>query len=222
MRSPIALLVLAACGAWPSGAVAQTSAREVAAALQTRYDAVEDFSAAFSHTYEGGLLRTAASERGTVLIKKPGKMRWTYSTPEHKIFVSDGRRMYSYVPADKQVVVNDVPVGDEAGAPILFLAGRGNLTRDFDVEYADDAWLTEDGDVALELIPKASDPSYDALILVIDARSLQIRRLATLDTQGGTSTLAFTNVRENLGIADSSFTFEIPRGVDVIGNDHAQ
>lgn len=227
MRLAIALLLLTACGAWPSNVVAQAAsepaAREVAAALQARYDAVKDFSAAFTHTYEGGLLRTAASERGTVLIKKPGKMRWTYSAPEHKLFVSDGRRMYSYVPADKQVIVNDVPEDDDAGAPVLFLAGKGNLIRDFDIEYADPRWLEDDGDVALKLTPKVSDPSYDTLVLVIDRTSLRIRRLVTLDTQGGTSMLAFSNVRENLGITDSSFTFDIPRGVDVISSsDHAQ
>jgi hypothetical protein len=58
-------------------------------------------------------------------------MRWDYSTPEPKQFVSDGVKMYSYIPQDKQVIVAAVPPDDEAPTPTLFLAGKGSLTRDF-------------------------------------------------------------------------------------------
>ena len=212
--------------AWTGVPLAQTSGRtpvaEFAAAIQTRYDEIGDFSAAFVQTYAGGLLRTMASERGTVLIKKPGKMRWAYAEQERKVFVSDGVRLYSYVPADKQVVVSQVPPADQAGAPVLLLAGNGSLTRDFDVQYADALADDDPATVTLELTPKVSDPSYDTLMLIVEEATLQIRGLVTLDTQGGTSMLTFTNIRENLGISDSSFSFEIPRGVDVIHTDAVQ
>ena len=70
------------------------------------------------HTYEGGVLRKQITERGRLLIKKPGKMRWEYTTPEKKLFVSDGVKIYSYIPQDKQVIVAS-PAGrrgDDAGA----------------------------------------------------------------------------------------------------------
>ena len=63
-------------------------------------------------------------------------MRWTYEKPEEKTFVSDGRKLYSYIPADRQVYVTTVPPEDEASTPALFLAGKGNLLRDFDVSLA--------------------------------------------------------------------------------------
>src|SRR5580765_8410142 len=106
------------------------SATDLAQSLQRKYDTVRDFSADFVHTYQGGVLRKTLTERGHVLIKKPGKMRWDYAQPEKKLFVSDGVKVYSYFPADKQVQVGTVPKDDQAGAPILFLAGKGNLTRD--------------------------------------------------------------------------------------------
>ncbi|RPJ84431.1 MAG: hypothetical protein EHM13_04315, partial [Acidobacteria bacterium] len=59
---------------------------------------------------------------------------------------------------------------------------------------------------------------YDWLVLVLDRQSLQIRRLVTADAQGGTSTFAFSRIRENVGLPDKTFTFTIPRGVDVITN----
>src|SRR5207244_7299369 len=68
----------------------------------------------FTHTYEGGVLRKQITERGRLIIKKPGKMRWQYTAPEEKLFVSDGVMMYSYIPQDKQVIRSSVPP-DEIG-----------------------------------------------------------------------------------------------------------
>src|SRR4029078_3302183 len=84
----------------------QPPAPEVAAALQKKYDAIRDFTADFVHESEGGLLKKKQPERGVVQDKKPGKMRWHYKSPETKVFVSHGRRIYLYVPADNQVVVS--------------------------------------------------------------------------------------------------------------------
>src|SRR5580765_6756638 len=131
----LALVVLLAGGSAIDGA-GQT-APELAAALQRKVDAIKDFSADFSHTYEGGVLRKQITERGHLLVKKPGKMRWDYSVPEPKQFVSDGVKMYSYIPLDKQVIVAPVPAEDEASTPALFLAGKGSLTRDFTPSLVD-------------------------------------------------------------------------------------
>src|SRR3954471_306277 len=96
-------------------AAADSTAPELAAALQKKYDGIKDFSADFTHAYEGGVLRKQITERGHLLVKKPGKMRWDYSAPDQKQFVSDGVQMYSYLPQDKQVIVSKVPPDDEAG-----------------------------------------------------------------------------------------------------------
>src|SRR5262245_58442187 len=88
--------------------------------LQARYDAIKDFTADFTQTYEGGVLRRKTTEAGTLLIKKPGRMRWEYKTPEEKLFVADGRKMYAWVPADRQVTVSALPASDTPATPILF------------------------------------------------------------------------------------------------------
>src|SRR5215218_843491 len=67
------------------------SAAALASRLQTRYDAIKDFTADFTQTYEGGVLRRKTTESGTLLVKKPGRMRWEYKAPEEKLFVADGR-----------------------------------------------------------------------------------------------------------------------------------
>jgi outer membrane lipoprotein carrier protein len=185
----------------------------LAHAVQQRYNTVRDFSADFVHTYKGGVLRKQATEQGTVVIKKPGRMRWVYTAPEKKTFVSDGVKVYSYIPQDRQVIVSSLPKDDEAPTAVLFLAGKGNVTRDFTASYAEGA---PPGTTALKLVPKKAERDYDALVLYLDPATLQIRALATTDRQGGESTFTFTNMKENQGVSDKEFTFRIPRGVDVI------
>jgi outer membrane lipoprotein carrier protein len=197
------------------GAAAST-APELAAALQKKYDGIKDFSADFSHTYEGGVLRKQISERGHLLVKKPGKMRWDYSTPETKQFVSDGVKMYSYIPQDKQVIVASVPTDDEAPTPTLFLAGKGNVIRDFTPSLVDAPAGMPAGSRALKLVPKSRQRDYDWLVLVLEPATLSIRGLLTVDEQGGKSSFSFTNLKENVGLADKDFAFKIPRGVDVV------
>jgi outer membrane lipoprotein carrier protein len=212
-----AIVFLAVVAAGPlTGRGAEPSATELAQALQKKYDGIKGFSADFVHTYRGGVLNKQLSERGKVLIKKPGKMRWDYTAPERKLFVSDGLKMYMYVPADRQVIVNDMPPGDTVTSPALFLAGQGNLPRDFNASMAEVPAGTPPGSLALKLVPKAPQADYDWLVVVVEPGSLALRGLAYSDAQGGTSTFSFTNLKENAGIADNEFTFRPPRGVDVV------
>jgi outer membrane lipoprotein carrier protein len=206
----------------PVTAAPQTPERppvmDVARNIQRSYENVRDFAADFVHAYSGGVLGQQVTERGQVLIKKPWKMRWTYTTPEKKVFVSDGVKLYSYIPQDRQVYVSSVPTSDETSTPTLFLAGKGDITRDFVVSWADVPQAPRDT-YALKLVPTRKEPEYEWLILVVDRRSLQLRMLVTTDRQGGQSTFSFSNIRENVSMPDRDFTFQIPRGVEVVYSD---
>ena len=189
------------------------AADALARSLQQRYQGIKDFSADFVHNYRGGVLKTQTQERGKVSVKKPSRMHWTYTAPEKKEFISDGVKIYSYIPQDKQVIVSNVPADDQATTPALFLAGKGDIARDFSASYVDS---TIPGTLALKLTPRRSEPDYDYLVVAVDPASLQIRALTTRDREGGESTLVFNNLKENRGISDKEFAFRIPRGVDVI------
>ncbi|MDQ3068693.1 MAG: outer membrane lipoprotein chaperone LolA [Acidobacteriota bacterium] len=210
------LAVFALAAALPAFAAAQTappaSTGEIAAAVQRRYNGVRDFTADFTHTYQGGVLRQKTVERGTLEVKKPGRMRWAYTSPEKKEFVSDGSKLYSYLPADRQVIVSEVPPGGADTTAALFLAGRGDLTRDFTAAL--------DGQDAasyrLKLTPKRKQQEFDTLTLVVSRATMQITSLVAQDQQGGTSIFVFSKLKENVGLADSRFAFAIPRGVEVV------
>jgi outer membrane lipoprotein carrier protein len=189
----------------------------LAGSIQQRYDGVRDFSAEFVHAYQGGVLRKTAVERGTVRFKKPGMMRWVYTTPERKEFVSDGNRLYAYVPEDRQVTVSEMPPGDQVSTPVLFLAGRGHLVRDF-VASAPAGTNALPETVSVTLTSKRRESDFEWMTLEVDRTTFQIRGLTTADAQGGRSSFTFAGIRENRGLRDTDFRFIIPRGVDVITN----
>ena len=185
--------------------------------LQAKYDSVRDFSADFEHRYTGGVLNLSLVEHGTVLIKKPGKMRWSYATADEKLYVSDGKMFYSYFPIDRQVIVTAVPPEDHASTPALFLAGKGNISEDFDPSYegapgSPDAWV-------IRLTPRVADAGYEWLVVTVDRQSLSITGLSTSDFQGGQSTYIFTRLEENQDPPDSAFEFTIPDNIDIISDD---
>jgi outer membrane lipoprotein carrier protein len=219
VRSSVSAVLATVLTAGLAAAPQAETPEALAQRLQARYDAIKDFTAEFTQTYEGGVLRRKTTESGALLIKKPGRMRWEYKTPEEKLFVSDGRKMYTWLPADRQVMVSALPAGDAPATPILFLLGKGQLTRDFTASIAPAVPGAPADTIALALVPKTPVPEYDRLTLVVDKATLALRMLVAHDAQGGTSTFHFTRLRENVGLPDARFSFTIPRGADVVAQD---
>ncbi|MEZ5420700.1 MAG: outer membrane lipoprotein carrier protein LolA [Vicinamibacterales bacterium] len=213
-----AVVVVAVNLAVPAGARQPSlAAAELAQRIQARYDRINDFAGSFTQTYEGGVLRTRTTERGTLVIKRPGRMRWVYTSPEKKEFVSNGVKVYAYFPADRQVMVSDAPTGADT-TPALFLTGRADLVRDFTASAMAVPGAAP-GLLGLKLVAKRPDPDFEWLAIAVDPAGYQIRHLVALDRQGGRSTFTFSDLKENRRPPDTLFEFRIPRGVDVITND---
>ena len=202
----------------PSAARAQApvrTAEDLQQALQRRYESMLDLTADFTQTYEGGVLRSRLVESGRVQLKIPGKMRWDYQEPEHKLMVSDGEQMFMYLPDDEQVMVVPVPSADQATSPALILAGIGDFVNDFTAAL-DTVQDAPPDSYVLRLTPTRPEPDFEFLTVVLDSRSLTITRLMAYDLQGGISTFFFSNLQENLDLSDTPFTFEIPRDTEII------
>jgi outer membrane lipoprotein carrier protein len=189
----------------------------LAAKVQQRYNGIKDIQGDFVQTYEGGVLRTKTTERGTVAIKRPGKIRFTYTQPEKKEFVSDGNRLYTHLVADKQVIVSPAPGPDQGGIPAMFLAGQSDLSRDYTPSFTALPGAAT-GLVTLSLVPKKKSDEYESIGIGVDPKTLQIQFLTAVDTQGGRSSFSFSNLKENRGLADKDFEFRVPRGVEVVTN----
>jgi outer membrane lipoprotein carrier protein len=205
------ILVVAAClGHIAAGArAADGDAVALARRLDQRHRTLTDLTARFTQTYRSGLLGREVVERGVVSIKRPGRMRWEYRDPEKKVFVSDGKTFYFYVPADKQVIVRDQ--AGARGLPTLLLSGQGEIVAQFELAL-------EPGPPGLQrlrLTPREPDPEIESVALDVDARG-HVAAIDVLDVQGNRSRFRFENIRENTGLRDSLFRFEIPRGVEVV------
>jgi len=192
---------------------AQTpTASDLAARVQTRYATIRDFTADFAQRETSPLLPKPVLERGTVRVKKPGRMRWTYATGDRNETVSDGTTVYYYFRADRHVTTAPFPTDNQASTALLFLTGRGNLARDFTPTLPADQ---PTGEWRLELRPRTPQSDFEMLTLEVDRSSLAFRGLIVSDAQGGTSAFRFTAMRENVGLADREFAFTVPRGVEV-------
>ena len=209
----IGALALAAALVAPVGA--QNDPVALAAKVQQRYNGIKDFQGNFVQTYEGGVLRTRTTERGTLAIKRPGRLRFTYTKPERKEFVSDGVRLYTHLVADKQVIVSPAPSAEDGDVPAIFLAGRSDLARDYTPTFTPLPGAPS-GLLTLKLVPRKSDSEFESLGIGVDPKTLQIQFLTAVDKQGGRSSFTFTNLKENRGLSDKDFEFRIPRGADVV------
>lgn len=215
MRVLLPLLVVAAVGvsgvAPRANQAGNPTAPELAARLQARYESIRDFTASFTQTYRGVLNRKAATERGKVWLKKPNRVRFVYESPDQKVFVSDGTTFKSYYKEDRAGSEYPLPKDNEASTALLFLAGRGDLARDFTPTIAEGAPPAE---WHLGLVPKTKQTDFDTLMLSIDRRTLALLGFETTDAQG-TNTIRFENLKENTGIADKEFVFTFPPGTAI-------
>jgi outer membrane lipoprotein carrier protein len=120
-----AVLLLAALAA-----AQQPSAREVAQQVEKHYDRVSSMRAEFTESYRGAGIERV--ESGTVWLKKPGRMRWEYREPREKLFVSDGRTAYFYVPGERQARRAPLNKLDDLRTPLRFLLGKADLEKELD------------------------------------------------------------------------------------------
>jgi len=207
MRAALFLAILAA-GLDPAsdGDLARSLLRRV----EDRHAATADLVARFSQSYRSGMLGREIVERGTVSVKRPGRMRWEYKDPETKLFVSDGRTFYFYVPADKQVIVSEQH--DERSLAGRLLSGKGGLLDEFEPTLEEPL---EEGVLRLKLTPRREQPDVERAFLDVEP-SGRIRSILLEDVQGNRTRFRFEGVRENTGLPDRLFRFEVPPGVEVI------
>ena len=195
-------------------AQAPPAAADLAARLQTRYETVRDFTAQFSQTYDSGLLKLKGTEpeRGDIKLKKPSRFRMTYRTPERKAFIADGRTLKSHFPADKVGSEHPLQEPGEASTALMFIAGRGNIARDFTAAMAP---AQPDGEWHLVLTPQTPQSDFRTLTLIVERRSLQLIGFGWTEESGGRSMIRLTNLRENTNLRDSEFAFTFPPGTIV-------
>ena len=212
-----AVLVLVACLALdaPVAAAAETL-DDVVRSLETVYARMLDLRADFSQQAFNKSLDQTIPARGTVYLKRGGKLRWEYTEPTPQQIVSDGKKLWVYTPALNQVNVGDAPAA-LAGPAGSFLAGLGRLREQFSVRFLNPAVPRDaDGNWLLDLTPKRPLPTLARLILAVEPRGFEVRKAVVYDQFENTVTMRFTRVAVNSGVPDTTFTFVPPAGVATV------
>jgi outer membrane lipoprotein carrier protein len=185
-------------------------------ALQSKYNKISTLAADFTQVYTESSQRERR-ESGHLLLKKPGKMRWDYTSPEEKLFISDGKWLYEYVSADKYATRSSIKEAGDLRAPFAFLLGRGNLRREFRrIEFANESPVKA-GNKVLRMIPKHLQ-DFDELRIEFDPNTFQLARLSIIKPDHDRSDFIFSNIRENVPAPSAEFTFKAPPGVEVRDN----
>jgi outer membrane lipoprotein carrier protein len=191
----------------------------VAASVDHRYNHLQTLQADFIETYRGaGMERT---ESGTLWLKKPGKMRWQYRSPRAKLFISDGKSAWFYVPGEPQVRRTPVRQLDDLRSPLAFLLGKTKLEKELSgLSFAPDVAPLKADDVVLRGIPTAMADQVSQVLIEVTPASW-IDRIILEGTDGSSTEFRFQQQTEDGKINDQSFRFEVPAGVEVIDGNFA-
>ena len=181
--------------------------------LQKRYNAA-GFSARFDQTSTLKAMEISDSAAGTIAVKPPGKMRWSYTAPDRQIIISDGQSLWIYRPDDNQVMVGKAPAffGDGKGAG--FLSDIGGLTQHFVITRANEAMAGER--YGLKLVPIEAQDEVSEIYLTIDKARYDIVDIVTYNAFGDETVITLSDVRFDVPLDDALFDFQIPAGADVI------
>ena len=187
---------------------------EILDRVQQRYAKV-DFEADFfqeAHLKAMGMVDTA---EGHVYFRPPQMMRWHYLTPEEYLIITNGDMVWMYKPADKQVMTGRTRdyFGRDRG--VDYFTNPKELTKEFVIEPGPEGF-EEKGCHVLKLVPKSERADLAALYLVISAETSEIVRAITENTFGDRTTLRFSGYKYDQGLDQSLFTFDVPRGVEVL------
>ena len=210
------ILVYAGVVGFAPGAIAAPTLDEAVSALEQAQRRVTDLKAPFRQAAHNKALNQTVDARGTLYLKKPGRLRWEYQTPTPQEVVSDGTRLWIYTPQLKQVNVSAAPAA-LAGPAGSFLQGLGQVREHFDARFLNPAQPTDaDGLVVLDLVPKRPQALLARLIVSVDPRSWLVRQAIVHDELGNTVTVRFGDTVVNSGLSDAMFVFVPPPGVAVV------
>ena len=196
----------------PGTLFAETSEQRALDAIQQKYEKVSTFEANFTQESYVKMMNQTQSVKGTVKIKKPGKMKWVYGAPDTQTLISDGKTLWLYVPEEEQATKVPVESIYSSNTPALFLAGKGKLTRSFNVESVNE----ENKNILVTLVPKNEDQSLARLVLYANKKNYQITGSTVYDKLGNKTEIKFSRARINREIPEEQFQLKTPPGVEIL------
>jgi len=187
--------------------------RRLADAVDKHYNGLATLEASFSESFRGGGL--ARSESGKVWLKKTGKMRWEYQSPVPKLFVTDGKLAWFYVPGERQARRATIGRLEDLRSPLRYLLGHTKLEKEFSGMAFSDARPDRAGDTVITGVPKGMEDRVSRVDLEITPDH-QIGRISIYSLDGSVTEFRFSDEHGNVPIRNQRFQFVPPPGVEVL------
>jgi len=188
--------------------------RQIADAVDRHYNELQTLQTEFTETYRGAGMQR--QESGTLWLKKPGKMRWEYAAPREKLFISDGKNAWFYVPGEARVQKAPVSKIDDLRSPLRFLLGKTKLDKELNgLSIAPDVTPSSAGNIVLRGVPRQMQDRASQILIEVTPDH-HIARLSIDETDGSVTEFQFRDQHENVNVNEQRFRFSPPPGVEVI------
>jgi outer membrane lipoprotein carrier protein len=208
-HSVSARLALLALTLFPRASWCADTAQQLAQRVDKYYNGLHSLRTEFSESFRGmGIDR---EESGTLLLRKPGKMHWSYSIPAGKVFLLDGKYAWFYSPGDAQVERVAASQMDDLRSPLRFLLGHTQLQKELD-----GLTLSTTGDgLQLSGVPKGMQNRVAKIVLGVSADGV-IHSMSILETDGAQTAFTFKDSQPDAPAPDGEFVFHPPPGIPVV------
>ena len=198
----------------PSTGQADHGLADIVDGVERSFAHMKDLSSDFIQIFQDSLNRKQ-QESGHLYLMRPKMMRWEYKDPEDKLFISDGKTVYFYVAADRQVNKEAVKNSFDDRIPLMFLLGQSNLRNEFTRFELLNTKPFFEGTKVVRMYPKGKTDLQE-VVMEVDPASYFITRLLLAHSDGSRSEFIFSGIRTNTGLRASLFDFVVPPGVEVI------
>ncbi len=213
--------------------ISQDSSRlqAIVRAVEKHYSAARTLDADFLERYSDSGRQTRV-ESGKVFFSRPGRMRWEYQAPENKLFISDGKTLWFYVPSDRTAARQPVKQSDDWRTPLALLTGKVNLSHLCSrVEFAG-VNPAASGNVVLRCWPRGEKPpagdsstadpmtgtagEFTQVLLEVEPSSGRLSDVRILQPGSIEVDFQFGDWKENEPLPASLFEFSPPKGVAIV------
>ena len=185
-------------------------AQDLAQRVDRHYNRLHSLKAGFTETYEGlGVKRT---ESGTLLLLKPGRMKWDYTSPAGKIFLLDGKFAWFFARGDSQVQRIPAKELDDLRSPLRFLLGHTELEKEVNSLSLSS---TRNGQFTLSGQPKGQEKRVNRLTLTVTGEGT-ITGIEVEEADGALTRFTFTGEQPNVQVPAEAFHYTPPPGVPVV------
>jgi outer membrane lipoprotein carrier protein len=147
-----------------------------------------------------------------LLLRKPGRMRWTYTDPDGKLYVLDGKYGYFYSPGQSEVQRVPARKLDDLQSPLRFLLGHTELEKELAGLHVTSQ---QNGAITLTGVPKGMEQRVASLSITATPDGM-IRAMRIVETDGVVNEFQFSGEADNVPAPDSAFVFHAPDGVHII------